>query len=289
MPAYVGSSPLARGLPFDCDANAREVRIIPARAGFTRCRPRLIRGTRDHPRSRGVYQGLPEPEDHRPGSSPLARGLQLRRDTQRLGQRIIPARAGFTGLCRFVRGHGPDHPRSRGVYGLTADDSTRLAGSSPLARGLPARVLVPPEAGGIIPARAGFTRSAHPGTGHPTDHPRSRGVYDQVTVPEVGHPGSSPLARGLRGPPGPAARPRRIIPARAGFTRCLWVACAPVEDHPRSRGVYPAGAAAAAGERGSSPLARGLPDIYNRLTVHGRIIPARAGFTRDSCGGTPQE
>ena len=50
-----GSSPLARGLPFDHD-NLREGEgIIPARAGFTCGRAAAGPYSQDHPRSRGVY------------------------------------------------------------------------------------------------------------------------------------------------------------------------------------------------------------------------------------------
>ena len=73
---------------------------------------------------------------------------------------------------------------------------------------------------------------------------------------------------------------RRIIPARAGFTpsrrrrrRRRW-------DHPRSRGVYPSTMALAVGMRGSSPLARGLPEADRPRRREDGIIPARAGFTR---------
>ena len=51
------------------------------------------------------------------------------------------------------------------------------AGSSPLARGLlrhPTAVLLQR---GIIPARAGFTRSGRGRGMRAGDHPRSRGVY----------------------------------------------------------------------------------------------------------------
>ena len=71
--------------------------------------------------------------------------------------------------------------------------------------------------------------------------------------------GSSPLARGLHPLRVPDQTPRRIIPARAGFTVFSRLpACAPM---------------------GSSPLARGLLPLA-RIWVLGRgIIPARAGFT----------
>ena len=70
-----GSSPLARGLRAGRPRDARAAGIIPARAGFTRCRSLSESPRSDHPRSRGVYgqprrRGRPEA-----GSSPLARGL----------------------------------------------------------------------------------------------------------------------------------------------------------------------------------------------------------------------
>ena len=71
--------------------------IIPARAGFTgwRCPRRTASG--DHPRSRGVYTSVAPLGAATTGSSPLARGLPMRWPAIKRDQRIIPARAGFTG------------------------------------------------------------------------------------------------------------------------------------------------------------------------------------------------
>ena len=93
--------------------------------------------------------------------------------------------------------------------------------------------------------------------------------------------GSSPLARGLRHSCGTHSPCFRIIPARAGFTEHFDVMTGFAKDHPRSRGVYSLGATKADGETGSSPLARGLLDDSFSATVRARIIPARAGFTRE--------
>ena len=172
--------------------------------------------------------------------SPLTRGLRLGALIAATGVRIIPARAGFTST-----------PPGGGAW---------PTGSSPLARGLRARV--------------------HPRHRPPQDHPRSRGVYSRCTPRTARRSGSSPLARGLqvlRSHPYPG---KRIIPARAGFTHFDFPSGSCALDHPRSRGVYsPIGAITRACV-GSSPLARGLPPTrvyYSR--IH-RIIPARAGFTR---------
>ena len=50
-----GSSPLARGLPPSCLPPPDCLRIIPARAGFTRRGGPRAATVADHPRSRGVY------------------------------------------------------------------------------------------------------------------------------------------------------------------------------------------------------------------------------------------
>ena len=134
-----------------------------------------------------------------------------------------------------------------------------IAGSSPLARGL-RDVKVDRQCGArIIPARAGFTiNSRAPGKGN-EDHPRSRGVYMVTITSRRDAEGSSPLARGLPCRRRRLTRPRRIIPARAGFTSRKAARQAAGRDHPRSRGVYFTSKLSAAWLRGSSPLARGLP------------------------------
>ena len=131
-----GSSPLARGLRKSLTSMRQVVRIIPARAGFTRrlrargrCRP-------DHPRSRGVYHGAPPDQAGLSGSSPLARGLRHRVGGSAESGGIIPARAGFTLKVSHRGSLQWDHPRSRGVYEGGPRPSHGVGGSSPLARGL---------------------------------------------------------------------------------------------------------------------------------------------------------
>ena len=133
----------------------------------------------------------------------------------------------------------------------------------------------------IIPARAGFTPLLSTYLPPYPDHPRSRGVYLGVGVWAVLGPGSSPLARGLLDALLRIRRVRRIIPARAGFTCAGPVLSGPLPDHPRSRGVYRANTIAPNSQVGSSPLARGLRSGRSRALTCTRIIPARAGFTRE--------
>ena len=236
-------------------------RIIPARAGFTGVRGLYRAREPDHPRSRGVYVIIPTDSGAGHGSSPLARGLQHIVEGFVLVIGIIPARAGFTAGRRARRRPAGDHPRSRGVYGSCASAAPPRSGSSPLARGLhnmPPYIVLNFR---IIPARAGFTLDSSGVSGHTT--------------------GSSPLARGLRWSRSGQGSGTGIIPARAGFTASPWMTRRGGGDHPRSRGVYRSSLVGASLMSGSSPLARGLREAGNRVNADVRIIPARAGFTRD--------
>ena len=134
--------------------------------------------------------------------------------------------------------------------------------------------------GRIISARAGFTPRARSGSGSRWDHPRSRGVYPGSSGLGGCASGSSPLARGLQLTDLLLNPLERIIPARAGFTAYQWARLARRADHPRSRGVYAAQGQHLPIQGGSSPLARGLRNPYQRVLPAAGIIPARAGFTR---------
>ena len=136
-PSPAGSSPLARGLHHAVSRVGDNARIIPARAGFTGDHLLRRHDAPDHPRSRGVYAAPRYAMPCAAGSSPLARGL--RGELARLHRvaRIIPARAGFTFTNRCRPYAEADHPRSRGVYYRCWRTTAGMAGSSPLARGLP--------------------------------------------------------------------------------------------------------------------------------------------------------
>ena len=254
-----GSSPLARGLHDDTASTPGNIRIIPARAGFTGgniCGP-LER--RDHPRSRGVYRGRALRSRPTRGSSPLARGLLRAHHGRHAVHRIIPARAGFTDGAQAILTTNEDHPRSRGVYRAPDSFARSSAGSSPLARGLHTRQCVVDDFCRIIPARAGFTSARFRKASPSSDHPRSRGVYALNKFTPQRNEGSSPLARGLRSRILGRLRSFRITPARAGFTSRTWTKAPATTDHPRSRGVYRGSMRAISPRVGSSPLARGLP------------------------------
>ena len=191
------------------------MRIIPARAGFTTIPESSSRPKRDHPRSRGVYDGVDGPATIRAGSSPLARGLLRIEDMGFVGRGIIPARAGFTGGGLQVGRGGRDHPRSRGVYPAPGASARTASGSSPLARGLPRGRRVAAPQRGIIPARAGFTLADR-------WYPNEPVVY-QTPAAFTADPGPAPPGRRsvavVRGGASPlpdvldATRPPRVFPA----------------------------------------------------------------------------
>ena len=276
---FPGSSPLARGLRDPHNHRSAKTRIIPARAGFTISSFLMRSSIEDHPRSRGVYTGLTESLRRNTGSSPLARGLLTSPEMAFQFRGIIPARAGFTRKAATFAGESADHPRSRGVYYVVGSNCQIGRGSSPLARGLPPERGLGRCAGGIIPARAGFTSMDNPAGLWKKDHPRSRGVYFGDKIFVLIDPGSSPLARGLRCPGRGRGRVVRIIPARAGFTNIERGAPICLTDHPRSRGVYFCRLSVSSRSCGSSPLARGLRRSSAARPQQRRIIPARAGFT----------
>ena len=152
-------------------------------------------------------------------------------------------------------------------------------GSSPLARGTRTQELPVVTVAGLIPARAGNTRSSH--GHHRVDgaHPRSRGEHRCASRCRLVWLGSSPLARGT--PPRPFFRARRpgLIPARAGNTPASIALMSELWAHPRSRGEHPKTEYIKVFILGSSPLARGTLDSIGKFWNGIGLIPARAGNT----------
>ena len=217
---------------------------------------------------------------NRLGSSPHARGAQLRRRAHRGREGIIPACAGSTrGSAR--RGVPPrDHPRMRGEHESELKRWLEDEGSSPHARGaLRHRRRELPD-GGIIPACAGSTpRPSRPRRAR-GDHPRMRGEHTVSSVSVDTTEGSSPHARGARAERLLREAPGGIIPACAGSTYEVSNLGRVRRDHPRMRGEHSFQAHAGARKGGSSPHARGAHVVAHREGEHVGIIPACAGSTQ---------
>ena len=217
------------------------LRLIPARAGKTGVLAVCEPVGEAHPRSRGENPGREHREPVKGGSSPLARGKPVRLTMWRAFCGLIPARAGKTMKLSRVSCIAAAHPRSRGENPIEPLNEEAEAGSSPLARGKPYTGIPARGAGGLIPARAGKTPA------HPRLHFRQAG--------------SSPLARGK-----PHAS-CRTCPTRLA--------------HPRSRGENLLLFDMTIISMGSSPLARGKPLAGSARIAGPRLIPARAGKTRE--------
>ena len=154
-----GSSPLARGAQGRRKETPYAPGLIPARAGSTANLAHPQSRKRAHPRSRGEHlKELGIPVDIS-GSSPLARGAPPAPCARASADGLIPARAGST--TAIIEPSSPlwAHPRSRGEHSFPLPTSARGLGSSPLARGAHTVHGMPPGQWGLIPARAGSTRS----------------------------------------------------------------------------------------------------------------------------------
>ena len=173
----------------------------------------------------------------------------------------------------------PAHPRSRGEHEPGCHVGVDECGSSPLARGTPNPTLFTPLSFRLIPARAGNTMAVMIATGSISAHPRSRGEHKLTRKGDPAHVGSSPLARGTLVKLTAAHCPKRLIPARAGNTRCREASTCGLTAHPRSRGEHLENSTGKILVAGSSPLARGTPNILVWRVLRRRLIPARAGNT----------
>ena len=274
-----GSSPLARGTLQRRALSLGCRRLIPARAGNT-CPMQARQNLRSaHPRSRGEHPSkMPLPSSVS-GSSPLARGTQLRLTLRRMSRRLIPARAGNTSAAHYLSATLSAHPRSRGEHLALPITAVSSVGSSPLARGTRSSCRSLSVSFRLIPARAGNTAEAGTAIVGWTAHPRSRGEHRRRRLLCALASGSSPLARGTRVHLFLYDLPRRLIPARAGNTFGLGSARPSLPAHPRSRGEHVDGQRLDDVCRGSSPLARGTRFAVILKTVNSRLIPARAGNT----------
>ena len=157
-------------------------------------------------------------------------------------------------------------------------------GSSPHARGTPARTPGPARSTGIIPACAGNTQCSGSRQTHHWDHPRMRGEHLMTVVTTGSRLGSSPHARGT---PVTGVDPLAavgIIPACAGNTSCLAACWRAPGDHPRMRGEHISIMRNYNVNQGSSPHARGTLSVCGVWNPYPGIIPACAGNTAGSPG-----
>ncbi len=193
-----GSSPLARGAHPLAGRRMGRPGLIPAGAGSTKWGVPSWFEPRAHPRWRGEHIPAPVSRSVVTGSSPLARGAQIRVGVGESLDGLIPAGAGSTLRrlgCRWVVWA---HPRWRGEHMFWFHGDGGYEGSSPLARGARADAPLPHPIIRLIPAGAGSTFLGCEVDCVVGAHPRWRGEHPRIGWNCVWGSGSSPLARGAR-------------------------------------------------------------------------------------------
>ena len=191
-----GSSPLVRGGRMRRVHDDRSTRLIPARAGRTRCRRPGSRRLPAHPRSCGADGWLCNLSTAGGGSSPLVRGGREGGAVEYLIARLIPARAGRTSSSPCWAAWESAHPRSCGADACHSKAGDLVSGSSPLVRGGRCPASRPRRRERLIPARAGRTDCPCPPRFAPAAHPRSCGADALTITADSLNDGSSPLVRG---------------------------------------------------------------------------------------------
>ena len=173
-----------------------EERFIPARAGNTDWIAIPETSAPVHPRASGEHFFPKGGKDKPRGSSPRERGTPRHRYGDRVGYRLIPARAGNTKRFTFRGVFSAVHPRASGEHCRPLVSSQKLAGSSPRERGTLMRYMAKDCEYRFIPARAGNTcPSSCRRAGLPV-HPRASGEHDSCADRSAGDSGSSPRERG---------------------------------------------------------------------------------------------
>ena len=274
-----GSSPRVRGKLPQCVGHGAEHGLIPACAGKTLGLGSCARGCRAHPRVCGENAFVALYQNCETGSSPRVRGKpELTARTLTL-TRLIPARAGKTSAeCGWPCGRGA-HPRACGENPVGSAAPSADCGSSPRVRGKRRQRRRGRSVLGLIPARAGKTRSCAPSTTPRTAHPRACGENRLRGFSRVRAWGSSPRVRGKPVDANACLSACRLIPARAGKTDvCDMPNCRP-RAHPRACGENAVVREFGEAARGSSPRVRGKRRCPRVRRGGARLIPARAGKT----------
>ena len=256
----VGSSPRVRGKRTAPEGGLPRCRLIPARAGKTGCSPRARAPCEAHPRACGENCGRGIKRVFPPGSSPRVRGKRCRPWGWAWGFRLIPARAGKTRKRRRPRSSYRAHPRACGENRSGSARPGRNTGSSPRVRGKLGEGQSGDRQAGLIPARAGKTRTCSSGNAGSAAHPRACGENSLATFAQKHHAGSSPRVRGKLGEGQSGDRQAGLIPARAGKTRTCSSGNAGSAAHPRACGENSLATFAQKHHAGSSPRVRGKLD-----------------------------
>ena len=159
------------------------------------------------------------------GSSPHMRGTQHGRPFACLVRGIIPAHAGNTVAGKSEKTSREDHPRTCGEHTCLNPIPHMHIGSSPHMRGTQTGLSDSILSSGIIPAHAGNTGGCPRMRKSFRDHPRTCGEHGDYGVRIATRRGSSPHMRGTLCVIAFLQRDIGIIPAHAGNTGNVVIAC----------------------------------------------------------------
>ena len=154
-----GSSPRVRGKRLRPPVGEVLARLIPARAGKTSSAAFPLSGGAAHPRACGENWPASGMTASGAGSSPRVRGKRVLEGDEGRKVGLIPARAGKTGVGRVVLARVEAHPRACGENSHSGYTFGTGGGSSPRVRGKPLSHARRGQVLGLIPARAGKTRT----------------------------------------------------------------------------------------------------------------------------------
>ena len=152
------------------------------------------------------------------GSPPLTRGIRTVILVFTPPTRFTPAHAGNTVAVIKLAFKRQVHPRSRGEYAMAKLFGSVEAGSPPLTRGIPYRTRIIFVRIRFTPAHAGNTDYETRVADKTEVHPRSRGEYLNMLIPNSVKRGSPPLTRGIRRQFEINSIINRFTPAHAGNT-----------------------------------------------------------------------
>ncbi len=199
----------------------------------------------------------------------------------------IPAWAGETALCCALHTHNTVDPRVGGGDDVHRPQRARTSGRSPSGRGRRAEEAALHGVDRSIPAWAGETTRARGARRRGSVDPRVGGGDGTM----IDHDGKitcrSPRGRGRRQDVGKGGDQEGSIPAWAGETALIAEAASHPSVDPRVGGGDSMAQGAAIRETGRSPRGRGRLAVLRKLRESKGSIPAWAGETPTTCGGTP--
>ena len=257
-PSAAGSPPHTRGiLQSECQHFCTN-RFTPAYAGNTFSQFLGYGSQKVHPRIRGEYTCGKWTTCPPVGSPPHTRGI-LPNSPRILSQTwFTPAYAGNTHDRRQILKAQGVHPRIRGEYIRSSNQSSPTRGSPPHTRGILRYLLQCLVIARFTPAYAGNTNTYQCNRKLYEVHPRIRGEYcPSVRLTELVR-GSPPHTRGILLFSVRFAASNRFTPAYAGNTLQLLRRQSTDWVHPRIRGEYCWRRVRALPISGSPPHTRGI-------------------------------